>query len=279
MKILLATLLCLALCVPVFADQKTTVLTEHTTLGKAQVVLPYIDGSNSVELEKQANVLIKKTAEDLAKKVNGGNVTYKVMLNRPSVVSLLLEAVNGDKRAYQGLNIDLTTGKSFTVTDFFVDKQEVRQILGSYDNVLFAEDGLYILQDEKVGYKTLVPYEKLISYMRVGEAGRLLQIAKLTDSATGKTLTLDKPGLVALKLAGNPSTGYSWYADCASPDVHTVGSTFTIPSEADNRVGTPGIEIVFLAVTKAGTYNISMNYKRAWEKTSLQNFDFTVIVK
>ena len=45
MKILLTTLLCLCLSLPVLADQQTTVLTEQTSVGKATATLPYIDGS------------------------------------------------------------------------------------------------------------------------------------------------------------------------------------------------------------------------------------------
>ena len=98
MKILLTTLLCLCLSLPVLADQQTTVLTEQTSVGKATATLPYIDGSNSAELEKQAHAMVRNAAAKLVKEVGGqGSVTYKVMLNRPSLVSLLLEADNGGR--------------------------------------------------------------------------------------------------------------------------------------------------------------------------------------
>ena len=116
MKILLTTLFCVALSLPVFADQRTTVLTEDITLGKVTAQLPYIDGSNIPAMEKQANAIVRTTAEKLAQQVGGGTVTYKVMLNRPSIVGLLLEAKNGGKTAYAGLNLDLTSGSEFDVT-------------------------------------------------------------------------------------------------------------------------------------------------------------------
>lgn len=129
MKILMTTLLCLCLSLPVLADQQTTVLTEQTSVGKATAMLPYIDGSNSAELEKQANALVRDAAAKLVKEVGGqGSVTYKVMLNRPSLVSLLLEADNGGRKAYTGLNLDLTTGKEFEVTYFFVDNDNVKML-------------------------------------------------------------------------------------------------------------------------------------------------------
>ena len=191
MKILLTTLLCLCLSLPVLADQQTTVLTEQTSVGKATATLPYIDGSNSAELEKQANALVRDAAAKLVKEVGGqGSVTYKVMLNRPSLVSLLLEADNGGRKAYAGLNLDLTTGKEFEVTDFFVDNDNVKAALGNYDNVLFGEEGLFVRSKKNAAYSSFVPYRDVVTSLRIGEAGRLLQLAKITDKAAGKTLRL-----------------------------------------------------------------------------------------
>ena len=279
MKIILTALFCLCLCLPVFADQQTTVLTEQTTVGKAAVTLPFIDGSNDATAEKQANALIRDAAAKLAREVGGGSVTYKVVLNRPSLVALQLEATNGGRTSYAGLNIDLTTGKEFGVTDFFVDNESVKSALGNYDNVLFGEDGLYLRSGRGEAYATLVPYGRLASSLRIGEAGRLLQIAKITANAAGKTVTLPASGLVALKLDSNPSTGYGWEMRCASSAVSKVGSSFTIPRADQERLGAPGVEIMVLAVTQPGTYNVRMDYKRSWEKLSLQNFSFTVIAK
>lgn len=280
MKILVTTLICLCLALPVFADQQTTVLNEQTALGKASASLPYIDGSNDAALEKQVNILVRDTAVKLAKEVGGtGSVSYKVMLNRPSLVSLLLEADNGTRTAYAGLNLDLTTGKEFGVTDFFVDDDNVKAALGNYNNVLFGEDGVYVREGKNAAYSNFVPYGKLLSSMRIGEAGRLLQMARITEKAAGKTLKLPKSGLVAIKLDSNPSTGYGWEMSCASKNVAKVGSSFTIPGQQDERVGVPGTEILVLAVTQPGTYNVRMDYKRSWEKMSLQSFNFNIVAE
>lgn len=279
MKFLLTTLLCLAMCLTAFADQQTTVLRQEAAVGKAQAVLPYIDGSNSVELEKKANALVWAAAQDLSRQVGGGNISYEVTLNRPSLVSLLLTAQNGDKKVYRGLNLDLTTGSEFSVTDFFIDNDEVKAALGAYDRVLFGEEGIYLNGGKGTPYDGFVPYSQLLTSMRIGEAGRIMQVARLTASSSKKTLVMEKGGLVALKLDANPSTGYGWAMSCASANVQKVGSSFTIPRAEEERVGVPGVEIVFLAVRQPGTYNIKMEYKRPWEKLSLDSFTFTVIVK
>ena len=279
MKILLTTILCLLLCLPALADQQTTVLQEQATINKASATLPYIDGSNDVAYEKQLNTLIRETATKLSKEVGGGSVSYEVKLNRPSLVSILMCATNGSRTVYAGLNLDLTTGKEFTVTDFFVDKEEVQQALGDYERVLFAENGFYLQQEKYGEYSAFVPYAKVLNHMRIGEAGRIMQVARLTNAASGKTLVLDKPGLLALKLNANPSTGYSWQVSASSAAVTKVGSSFTIVREEEAMVGAPGTEIIFLNVQEPGTYTVNMEYKRPWEKLSLDKFSFTVVVR
>lgn len=103
-------------------------------------------------------------ADKLVKEVGGqGSVTYKVMLNRPSLVSLLLEADNGGRKAYAGLNLDLTTGKEFEVTDFFVDNDNVKAALGNYDNVLFGEEGLFVRSKKNAAYSSFVPYRDVVT--------------------------------------------------------------------------------------------------------------------
>ena len=167
------------------------------------------------------------------------------------------------------------------MTDFFVDKEQVQQALSDYDKVLFAEDGFYLQQQKYGAYNSFVPYNKLLDHMRIGEAGRIMQVARLTAAASGKTLVLDKPGLLALKLASNPSTGYSWQMSANSTAVVRVGSTFIIPREEEERVatGVAGTEILFLNVQQPGTYKVQMEYKRPWERISLDKFTFTIIAR
>ena len=87
MKIFLTALLCMFLCLPAFADQQTTVLSSPVNIKKATGFLPYIDGSNDPVLEKEANNILQKYAEELVDKVgNKGTINYAVQLNRPSLV-------------------------------------------------------------------------------------------------------------------------------------------------------------------------------------------------
>jgi hypothetical protein len=120
MKIILTALLCMMMCVPVFADQQTTVLSAPASFSKTDGMLPYIDGSNDVTLEKQANNILQEKAKKLLQDVGGqGHISYEVKLNRPSLVGVLLKAENNGRVAYQGVNIDLTSGREFTAGDFY----------------------------------------------------------------------------------------------------------------------------------------------------------------
>lgn len=277
MKILLTAILCLLMSVTAFADQRTTVLSVPDSGS-----YPYIDGSNDTALEKAANDTLRKYAKDLLKEAGGGTLSYEVTLNRPSLVSILLKAENGGASAYRGVNIDLTSGREFSVHDFFIDDDNVKAALGSYSDVLFAEDGIYTRSSKTGAYETLVPYSKLVTSMRIGEAGRLLQVVKLTQNADGKVLTMEKGSLMALKLDSNPSTGFGWEMQLDKAHegkLVKVGSSFVMPHAGDQRVGTPGSEITFYAAREAGTYNVTMAYKRPWEKRPVNSFAFTVIVK
>ena len=283
MKLLLTTLFCMLLALPAWADQQTTVLAEPTTIARSVGNIPVIDGSNDVVLEKKANAILKAYLEELVDKVgHKGSFNYSVQLNRPSLVSILLQANNQERVAYKGVNLDLTTGKEFLVEDFFVQNDKVQASLGEYEDVMFSEKGIYTRENKKTGYTAFIPYGDLMDSVRIGEAGRLVQIAKLTRNAKEKVLTVEQGALLALKLESNPSTGYRWLASVvagATEGVLSVGSSFIMPRAEEARVGSPGTEILMLTAKKPGTYKVLMEYKRPWEKKSLDSFSFTVVVK
>ena len=278
-KFVAAGALCLFCAAPVFADQQTTVLSEQVKLKNAGCELPYIDGSNNEALEKQANALVRETARQLVDKVGGsGTLRYRVTLNRPSLVSLLLEARNGGKSACKGLNIDLTSGREFGIGDFFMNSGELDGLLAGSKDILYSEEGLLLATEKGGAYDELVPYSEVLDYLRIGEAGRILQIARLTRACEGKTLKLRRGGLLAFKLDSNPSSGYSWNFT-ADEGVTKVGSSFIMPKATDQRVGTPGVEIIFLSVKNPGRHVIDMTYKRPWERLAIDNFKLTVEVE
>ena len=187
-----------------------------------------------------------------------------------------------DLVAYKGVNLDLTTGREFIVYDFFTKDEKVQETLGDYADVLFSEKGIFTRESERTGYTGFVPYSKLMASMRIGEAGRLVQVAKLTRNAEGKTLTVPNGSLLALKLDSNPTTGYRWivtYPEGAENAIKNVGSSFIMPRGDDQRTGMPGVEILVFTAQEVGTYNLKFDYKRPWERLGSDSFNFTVVVK
>jgi len=282
-KIILTTCFCLGLAAPVWADQQTTVLTQKATIGEASLSLPYIDGNMAVDFEKMANnIIVSKSKEMLRRLGNKGELDYSVALNRPSVVSVLLKASYDGKTIYEAVNLDLTCGKEFSVDEFFVNDDKIIGLFGKTPDVLFGEKGIYKRPDKVSDYNDFVPYSAILPFMRIGEAGRLLQIVRLTQNADGKEVHMKAGQMFALKLDSNPSTGYSWRmkpVEAQKGSIAKAGSSFVMPAATDNRVGTPGTEIIMYAVGKPGTYDICMEYKRPWEMFVSKTVKFKVVAE
>ena len=146
----------LLFCQSVFADQPTTVLTEIKDGKQIHMERPVIDGANDEALQHAANNVLRNAADEVADKVGKkGKVTYEVTLNRPSLVSILLKGSN-DKRSYvRAVNIDLTTGREFTLDEFFFGGEEREKLLGkNTENVLFTES-VVAFAEKKVQYMTV----------------------------------------------------------------------------------------------------------------------------
>lgn len=94
--------------------------------------------------------------KDLLAQVGGsGTVSYEVKLNRPSLVGILLKATNGGRTAYQAVNLDMTTGNEFSIRDFVGEGNAVHEILGAYEGVLFADNGIYTRTSSGAAYSNL----------------------------------------------------------------------------------------------------------------------------
>jgi len=83
---------------------------------------------------------------------------------------------------------------------------------------------------------------------------------------------------VAVQIAGNPTTGYSW--QIASIDGIAVRKFHDICYKP-HRPGLPGAPGVFVATFRAvspGTSTINMQYVRPWEKNTPPAKTFTVTI-
>jgi len=207
-----------------------------------------------------------------------------VTLNRPSLVSILLKGSNGNRSYYRAVNIDLTSGREFSLDDFFFGGEEREKLLGKNPgSVLFTEEGVAFAEKEGAAFERKVSYQELLPLARIGDIGRLLTVWKLTEKSDGKTLAVKQGDLFAFKLGANPSTGFQW--------IHTVtggaengliktGSSFVIQHTQQAQVGTPGTEFQFYAAQAPGTYKLNLTYQRPWEKgKGIRECNVTIIVE
>ena len=283
---ILGILLCfliLGLSTVAFAEQPTTVFSKVVATKNMQGEIPEIDGLRYTNLQKSVNGILNSKVKDLLAQVGGsGTVSYEVKLNRPSLVGILLKATNGGHTAYQAVNLDMTTGNEFSIRDFVGEGNAVHEILGAYEGVLFADNGIYTRTSSGAAYSNFVSYSKLFPLLRTGEAGRLLTVYGLTRAVEDKVVTMKAGELLALQLESNRTTGYSWFVEGNgyAGQFYELGRSYVLPGNAaNNRTGMPGLEIIVFGAQEPGEYKVNMEYKRAWEKGSgFDKFSFTVKV-
>ena len=283
---ILGILLCcliLGLSTVAFAEQPTTVFSKVVATKNMQGEIPEIDGLRYTNLQKSVNGILNSKVKDLLAQVGGsGTVSYEVKLNRPSLVGILLKATNGGHTAYQAVNLDMTTGNEFSIRDFVGEGNAVHEILGAYEGVLFADNGIYTRTSSGAAYSNFVSYSKLFPLLRTGEAGRLLTVYGLTRAVEDKVVTMKAGELLALQLESNRTTGYSWFVEGIgyAGQFYELGRSYVLPGNAaNNRTGMPGLEIIVFGAQEPGEYKVNMEYKRAWEKGSgFDKFSFTVKV-
>lgn len=282
----LAALLCgllLGISSSCFADQYITVLGDRGKVGQVDVFIPYIDGNEDVFYEKKMNAAIDTAAQKMAKDVGEGTISYAVGLNRPSLVSILMVGTRKDgSRVEQALNLDLTTGEEFTVGDFYVSDENLAALLPENSQCFFREEGIAYRLGSSGPYDKLVPYRALATSLRIGEAGRIFKITRLTGNCAGKEVTLPSDGLFALKLEAEPEQSYGWHLANENElggQVKKVGSSFAVPNykEAmDSKVRMLGLEFIFFAKTTEAPLKLKLEYRRGWEKKVEKSFEFIV---
>ena len=274
----------LLFCRSAFADQPTTVLTEMKSGKQVTMEIPLIDGANDEVLQHSVNNVLRNAVEDVAAKVGKqGRITYEVALNRPSLVSILIKGTNGGRTYFRGVNLDLTTGREFSLDDFFYNNEEREKLLGKRaENILFTEEGIAFSEKKGSAYTQKFSYQALLPLARIGDIGRLLTVWKLTESSHGKILKIKQGEMFAFKLNANPSTGYQWDNSVTggpADGIVKVGRSFVIPSSQNEQTGTPGTEFQFYAAKEPGTYQMKLSYQRPWEKgIGIRECNVTIIV-
>ena len=96
-----------------------------------------------------------------------------------------------------------------------------------------------------------------------------------TDS--GQTIDIKQGQEFVIALGSNPTTGYSWQANFDESLLELVESNYEPGKESrEGLVGAGGIEYFKFKALGKGQSEITLLYKRAWEKESIDQKLFTV---
>jgi len=111
-------------------------------------------------------------------------------------------------------------------------------------------------------------------------------IVEITKNNSGQTISLNNTQVLEIKLYCNPSTGYGWYAaDLGKGVITEIGKRNFIPDSPNSRgngrinVGQSGLQVIRFVGVSQGTTELTLEYKRPWEKdkTASDNFKITVV--
>lgn len=101
----------------------------------------------------------------------------------------------------------------------------------------------------------------------------------ITDKDNGATINLKRGDTLVIQLEGNPTTGYTWEALPASPQlISQVGETKYTPNSS--AIGASGIiELTFKADIQ-GSGTLTLVYHRPWESVQpLNTYTINLIVE
>jgi inhibitor of cysteine peptidase len=105
----------------------------------------------------------------------------------------------------------------------------------------------------------------------------------LTEADNGSTINLNTGDMLVIRLAGNPSTGYSWEAQ--DLDIRVLEQVGEAEFESENTnpdmVGVGGTMVLTFKAIDTGSVVLILFYHRPWEAdvAPIQTFEITVTVK
>lgn len=106
----------------------------------------------------------------------------------------------------------------------------------------------------------------------------------MMPEAAGTEITVEGPGIFAVKIKSNPTTGYSWGVDKPS-DETVVKFKDVIEDEEETdeprKMGGPTYELLAFEALNPGQVTVLLKYRRPWEKDvePQKTFKLTIVVK
>ena len=88
----------------------------------------------------------------------------------------------------------------------------------------------------------------------------------VTGTDSGRVVNLKTGDTLAVRLASNPSTGYSWDVSKGKADVLLERNKVFERGAADSPLGTGGTDVWMFEAVKEGKQKVTFTYRRPWEK-------------
>ena len=102
----------------------------------------------------------------------------------------------------------------------------------------------------------------------------------LTKADSGKTITAHVADVIAITLAENPSTGYTWAIDQTNANIlKSLGSKYVQNPAPSGFAGVPGNRTFLFQALKQGTIHLKLKYWQAGSGNIADRFDVTINVK
>jgi inhibitor of cysteine peptidase len=99
-----------------------------------------------------------------------------------------------------------------------------------------------------------------------------------TYSDAGKTIKAKIDSEFIIALDSNPTTGYSWVAVYEEAEFSLVSDEYQSSNTDEMIAGAGGTHYFRFKALKAGSYKITMKYKRAWEDEAIETKVFNISV-
>lgn len=96
-------------------------------------------------------------------------------------------------------------------------------------------------------------------------------IINTTTSVSCETKTIPVGGSFSIKVASNPTTGYSWRCICTPKEYVIVTNKYKSNDDQEKTVGSGGTETFTITATKPGTVECILEYGRPWDPQSYGN--------
>ncbi len=106
----------------------------------------------------------------------------------------------------------------------------------------------------------------------------LASVVTITDKDNGTDVDLPQGATLLVKLASNPSTGYSWAVKGDPSPLKLEKTSVKKGKQSSKKAGAPGVQELRFGATSAGMASLTLEYRRPWEYTASPAKTFSVKV-